>query len=230
MATGDKSFSTGSVTKTKRSFDPVKAGDYDLKLLKQVEIKLAEPRKIDKGDNAGQMSRPVPRVGIRLEALESAVDGGRNGLIFHDLTTNMTPDKSGTVGPTGADQLKGLADALGEEADIGFVMFQPKGGGEKVKILDPRQLKAWLEERADRIVRAHIKVQAGTKDYPEPKNKLTEFFEAAGSDGAAAADDDGSIPDADGDDEGLDGLPDLDEKSAKKAATKAAPVKGKGKR
>ena len=70
MTTGDKSFATGGVTKTKRNFEPLKAGDWDLKLLKQVEIKTAEPRKIEKGDHAGEMSRPVPRVGLRFEALE----------------------------------------------------------------------------------------------------------------------------------------------------------------
>lgn len=229
MATGEKTFSTGSVEKTKRNFDPVPAGDYDMKLLKQVEIRTAEPKKIEKGKFKGQMSKPVPRVSLRFEILESGQDGAKNKLYFHDLTCNMTPDSGGVIPPTGADQLKGLADALGVEAEVGFVMYTPKGSTDKVKIIDPRALKAWCEQQADQVVRGHLKVQAGTKDYPESKNKLTEFFDA-GSGSTEGGEDGGGIEDGgeeggDSEDASLDELPDMDEKPSKPAAKPAA--KGK---
>lgn len=225
MAVGEKSFSTSSVEKTKRNFDPVKQGDWDLKLLKQVDIRTAEPKKILKGPNKGQMSKPLPRVSIRFEILESAVDGGKNKLYFHDLYTSLVPDNGGVIAATGADQLKGLADALGSEADIPMVLYTPKGTTEKVKCLDARALKAWVESNADAVVRAHLRIQAGTPDYPEAKNKLTEFFDAGAggtSDGDSAEGGDDALPDAD---EALDELPEMEEE--KPAARKPAPAKGK---
>lgn len=229
MSTGEKSFSTSNTKKTKRNFDPAKAGDYDLKLLKNVEIRVAEPKMYEKGKLKGKMSKPVPRVSTRFEILDTSEEGGRNKLYFHDFTCNMKPNEDGQVLPQGADQLKGFSDGIGVDAEIPCMMYQPKGTSspeDKVKILDPRALKKWLEEQADSVVRGHLKVQGGTTDYPEPKNKLTEFFDAGS--GTVEGDNDGGLSEegsedsANSDDEALEDLPDMDadEEKPKKAAAK----------
>lgn len=223
MAAGEKSFSTAEAKKTTRNFDPIPAGIYELKLLGgSTEIRTADPSKNAK---TGKMSQPKPRISLRFEALGSGKDGGKNALIFHDLYTDMTPNAGGTVAPTGADQLKGLCDALQEHADIPFVMFLPKGATEKVKILNPQALAAWLKLKNGAVVKANIKVQAGTKDYPEAKNKLTEFIDEgesqsdddAGED--AIPDDTDAIPDSD------DELPPLEEEKKNVGKSKPAPKK-----
>lgn len=231
MAAGEKSFSTQDAKKTRRVFEPIPAGEYDFKLLgKQAEIRVAEPKKNDK---TGKMSEPVPRISLRFEALETAVDGGRNKLLFHDLYTSMVPGKDGTVAPQGADQLKGLADALGVDADIPFTMYKPKGAGAPVKILDPRALLAWIKDHDGQVVRANIKIQAGTKDYPEAKNKLTEFFEAGGTEGGSEAEAGEEFEEEAGaQDEALEELPSFDEEEEKPKAParRPAPAPAKKKR
>lgn len=227
MATGERGFSTADTKKTKRNFDPIPAGDYDFKLLgKQAEIRVAEPRKNEK---TGKMSQPVPRVSLRFEALDTAAEGGKNKLLFHDLYTSMVPDKGGILAPTGADQLKGLADGLGVEADIPFQMYTPKGSTTPIKILNPRVLLEWIKAHDGQVVRAAIKIQAGTKDYPEPKNKLTEFFEAGGesseeSSEEAPADGEEFVEEASesSDDAALEELPSFEEEEPTKPAKATA--------
>lgn len=175
--TGEKSFSMSSQEKKKRVFDPIKAGDYDLKLKGDVcEMRTstnAEPGK----------PPPVPRISLRFEALNSAAEeGGKNALIFHDLYLKTEPGKDGIITFTTADQLKGLCDALGEQLD-GIPTVKYKG----ISILDPRVVLKWVKAHDGEIVRAHIALQKGTTKYPGDKNRLTEFLdrEGGGEEGAA---------------------------------------------
>ncbi len=220
MATGERGFSTADVEKTKRNFDPIPAGDYDLKLLAdKAEIRTADAKINPK---TKKMSEPVPRVSLRFEVLNSAKEeGGKNALLFHDLGTKMDPDAGGVIGPTQADQLKGLTDALGADGEFPFANYKGK------KIIDPRSIVSYLKSHNGEVVRAHVKVQAGTKEYPEPKNKLTEFF--AAGDGVEAGDgqsDETELPEL-GDDEALDELPDLEEEKPKARVAPRPVVKGK---
>jgi hypothetical protein len=164
MAKGETTFSTGKVEKKRYAFTPIKAGDYELKILgDSAEVRTAEPSK--KNPN------PMPRVNFAVEALGSGEDGGSNRKVFHTLWCSLKADKNGVVGPARADQLKGLADALGKDANIAIKTIKGQ------ECLDPIALKKWLEKQDGEVVKGHVRIQKGTAEYPQDRNVISEFFE-----------------------------------------------------
>ena len=229
MAKGERTFDSSKTEKKKFNFAPFAAGDYDLKLRGDK----AEIKKKATDPNA------FPYVSVAFEALGTAEDGGKNRLTWHMFFLRMKPGKDGSVMPQRADQLKGLADALATPIKADIIQVH----GEDC--VSAKQVVEWLKSNDGTVVRGHVKVQAGSKDYPEPKNVISEFFEAAEGSGPNDEEEedlddeedtdeeedlDEEDEDEDADDESDEDEDDLD-KAAKKGAKKA-PVKAgkKGKR
>lgn len=173
MAKGEKTFNLGDVQKSKRSFEPFPAGDYDLKLRGQdVEI-----RKADSKDGKPTFSY----VSLAFDALGTGKDGGKDRRVYHMLFLRLKPGKDGLVSPALADGLKGLADALGDTPNLPTV----EQNGED--IINPKAVVQFLKNHDGNVVRAHVSIQRGNKQYPGDKNKVDEFFaadeEGGGSEG-----------------------------------------------
>lgn len=176
-ATGEVGYSSQGRTPIKMNFDPFPAGDYDLTLLGgTIEIKgKPEPGKL-------------PYVNLAFEAAGTATtEGGKDKRVYHMLFVNLEPSpKTGTPIVDQANQLLGLAKALGAELEFGSDAILRKdkenddGDMVKVNILDPRQVVEWLKQFDGAQVRAHVRVKKGTKDYPNDKNEIAYFIEAGG--------------------------------------------------
>lgn len=164
MAKGEM-FLSGKVQKKKFSNEPIPAADYDLKILGDTaEIRTAEVTK--------ERPNPVPYVSFALEAMGSAKEEGqRNRRVYHSLFLNMTPRKDGSLSPQMADQVKGLADALGDQLKASIITVNG------VKCISAKEVKQWIENHTGEVVRGHVKIQRGTSEYPDPKNVIAEFFE-----------------------------------------------------
>ena len=164
MAKGESSFNTGEVTKKKYNFNPFKAGDYELKLLAEtVENRKAEVTK--------KRPNPMPYISLAFEALGTGEDGGKNKRVYHMLFCSLKPDKNGVQMPVRADQIKGLADALNSHPNLPSITVNG------IECVSPLAVKKWLEKHDGEVVKAHVKVQKGTDEYPNPKNAIDEFFE-----------------------------------------------------
>ena len=181
MAKGSKTFSLSNTDKKKRSFEPFPAGDYDLKILANtVEIKTPAVTK--------ERPNPIPYVNVAFEAIGTAQDGGKNRRVYHMFFCSLKPGKDGIVSPATVDQLKGFADALGDQPDMKIIEV---GDTECVSQL---AVKKFIEEHDGEVVRAHVAIQKGSKDYPDPKNVIKEFIE---TDESSGSDDEEDEPEED---------------------------------
>jgi len=177
MAKGEKTFNSSQVEKKKRTYEPFPPGEYDLKVLGDtVEIRKAEPSK--------KNPTPVSYVSCGFEALGTGVDGGKNKRVYHNFFCKMEPGKDGIVTPECADQIKGFADALGAALKASIV--EESG----IEVISQLAVKKFIEAHDGDVVRAHVGIQKGTKDYPDPKNVIKEFIESEGNSGREDEDED----------------------------------------
>lgn len=171
MAKGSKTFSLSNTEKKKRSFEPFPAGDYDLKLLgNTIEVKTPQVTK--------ERTNPIPYVNVAFEALGTGVDGGKNKRVYHMFFLSLKPGKDGIVSPATVDGLKGFADAIGDQPDMKIVEV---GDVEAISAL---AVKKFLAEHDGEVVRAHVTIQRGTKDFPNDKNVIKEFIESDANSGS----------------------------------------------
>lgn len=197
MAKGESKFDMKAIDKKKRTFQPIPAADYDLKLLGDtVEIKKADPSE--------KNPKPISYVNVAFEALKSAKEGGRNQRVYHRLFLSLKPGKDGMISPQLADGLKGLGDALGSLPSLDTVTVEATDG--ETEMVSPLAVKKWLMGKDGEVVRGHVKIKAGSKGYAD-SNVIAEFFEA-----------DGEESDEEGEDEESE---DEEEKPAKKGKLKA---------
>jgi hypothetical protein len=217
MAKGSKTISLGSTDKKKRSFEPFPAGDYDLKILGDtVEIKTPNPSK--------RNENPVSYVSLGFEALGTAAeDGGKNRRLYHSFWCKTAPGKDGIASFQCVDQLKGFADAIGDQPELKVI---EQAGQEVISQLD---VKKFLQSHDGDVVRAHVAIQKGSKDYPDPKNVVKEFMESEESaDEDEDEDEDEKDEETDDDEDGDDDESDDDDDELEKAVKK--PLKKKGKK
>jgi len=172
MAKGESTFNLGKMDKKKRSFEPFKAGDYDLKLIGDtIEIRKPDPSK--KPDP--KRDPPVSYVTCGFEALGSASEeGGKNRRVYHSFYTRLKPGKDGIITPQCVDQIKGLADGFGDASKVDLKVTSEN----EQEVFSVISIKKYLESHDGDVVRARVGVQKGTKDYPNPRNRIEEFFEA----------------------------------------------------
>lgn len=162
MAKGEASFGFGNKEKKRYSFEPFSARDCDLKLLgESIEIRKSQ-------NNPESFSR----VSCAFLALGTADEGGKDKRVFHDFYVRLKEDKNGVKTVLRADQIKGFADGVGKQPD--FPLATQNGE----KILSPQAVVKWLKSFDGEVVRGHVRVKAGSKDYPEARNVISEFFDA----------------------------------------------------
>ena len=167
MSKGSKTFDLGNVDKKKRSFIPFAAGDYDLKILADtVQVKTPEPSK--------ENPNPVSYVSMGFEALGTGEDGGKNRRVYHSFFCKLKPGKDGIITPQCVDQLKGFADALGDQPELKVI----EQAGEEV--ISQLAIKKFIESHDGDVVRAHVAIQKGNKRFPDDRNVVKEFIEGGG--------------------------------------------------
>lgn len=183
-ATGELGYSSQGRTPVKVSFEPINAGDYPLTLVgKSIEIKSkAEPGSL-------------PYVNVSFIAGGTALsEGGKDRRVFHKLWLSLEPSpKTGTPPVDGANQILGLAKALGTELNFegDDIMRKDKlqDDGEtmkKVSILNPQSVVEWLQGFDGAEVRGHIKIRrASEKDKAKgysDQNEIAYFMEEGATD------------------------------------------------
>jgi len=172
MAKGESTFNLGKVDKKKRTFEPFPAGDRDLKLLGDT-IEIKKPDLSKKPDP--KKDPPVSYVSVAFEALGTAQEeGGKNRRAYHSFYTRLKPGKDGIITPQCVDQIKGLADGFGDASNIDLKVVEENGQ----QVLSVLSIKKYLESHDGDVVRARVGIQKGTKDYPNPRNRIEEFFDA----------------------------------------------------
>ena len=174
--TGEVGYSSAGRTPVRMSYEPVAPGDYNLTLLgKSVEIKgKPEPGKL-------------PYVNLAFTAAGTGGEHGKDKRVYHKLFLNLEPSpKTGTPIVDQANQILGLAKALGVELSFGADAILKKdralddGSMQRVSILDPRKVVEWLQGFDGVTVKAHVKVRKGNKEYPNDQNEIAYFHEADG--------------------------------------------------
>jgi len=214
-ATGESTFTTAGRTAKRFESTPVPAGQYDGKLD-------ASKLEIGRKPEAGKM--PYIK-GVRFELLGTAAEGGRNRSIYNLMFTSITPGKGGFVLVDKANQIVGLAKALGEDFTAPVKSMEDGVGG-TVQYLDPRAIVEWLKAHDDSIVPMQVKIRR-EKDRPA-QNEIDYFLEAenAGafdSDTGEVLEDDAADPMAADEPEVDDLPPPPAKKPAAKPVQKPAP-------
>jgi len=170
--TGEKSFSTKGREVKKTAFQPLPAGDYELRLRSDK----AEVRK-------GQNWDSLPYVAVYFEALNTAeTDGGKNKGIYHNFFTGLTPGKDGIANTDRPSQIVAFARACGLDFDASIVEREaanPDTGETRLlECLNPQALLQWLKANDGQVVKAHTKVRQ-QKGF-EPKAEIA-YFEVGSS-------------------------------------------------
>lgn len=163
MAKGESKFTFGDKQKKSFSFEPFSARDCDLKLVgDSIEVRKSQ-----------RTNPSFSRVACAFVALGTAKEeGGKDRRVFHDFYLRLKPDKNGVQTPLRSDQLKGFADATGQQPAFDEV----KQNNEN--ILSPQQVVAWLKSLDGEVVRGHVRIKAGTAEFPEARNVISEFYDA----------------------------------------------------
>ncbi len=165
MARGETNWTTGGRTARKQDFTPVPAGDYEAKLN-------ASASAVNKKEEPGKF----PYVNASFELMGTATtEGGNNRKVFQNFHCSLKPWKNGAIGPEGADQILGLARAMGEEYQ-GSLIQCPDAEGNDVDCLDPREVVQWLKDHDGALLTLHVKIDNKDKNYPA-KNVITYFHE-----------------------------------------------------
>lgn len=191
MATGEKTFSSEGRQVHVFKSTPFKQGDYDMKLMNDAETRT----KPGEGN--------LPYINVSFEAQGTAEkEGQKNRRVFHRFFLDTTPSsKDGVAMVDRGNGIVAFAAAASQPLSVSLVA-RKKGVGEdaqEVDILGPKGTVAYLKALEGTIVRAHVKVVAGTEADPErgtqgypAKNEVAYFIlpedagELEGSPGAAA--------------------------------------------
>jgi predicted RNase H-like HicB family nuclease len=167
---GERKWSSQGKETKKFEFTKVPAGDHEAKL----DASGAAVAKAEVGKDG---KAKFPYVKVRFEAMDTATtEGGKNGLLFHNLFCSLRPDKNGGLMPQRADQIVGLARALGEEYD-GNVLEMKDEKGDIVEVLDPNEMVQWLKDHDGALLNLHVKMQKGTPEWPDEKSVISYFIE-----------------------------------------------------
>jgi hypothetical protein len=176
--TGEQGYSSQGKAAVKRIFEPFNQGDYPLALVGQsVEI--------SKGQDSG-----VPYVKASFVARGTAMEEGqKDRRVFHSFLLSIDPSPKGNVAIESAEQMLGLARALGQELeftgdDIINVTGTNKNGEEyETRVIDPRVAKEWLMTQDGIEVMGHVKIRRGqmnkqTNTKYDDKNEIAYFIES----------------------------------------------------
>lgn len=174
MAKGESNWTTKGKTAKRFSFTPVPAGDHEGKLdTSTASVAMA----------AGEGK--FPYIKIRIEILNSAeAEGQKNRLVFHNLFCSMKEAKNGDLMPERADQLLGLAKALGEDFEPPYIQM-PDENGNDVDVLDPKVVLQWLREQDGKLIKLTTKIDHKDKNY-DPKAVVKYFHETEQADAFGA--------------------------------------------
>ncbi len=175
---GERSFTTEGKKGKKFTYPIPPAQDWQAKLI-------TDSASVGKKNEPGKF----PYVNLRLELLDSATEeGGKNCLLFHMLFTSQKTGKNGDIMTDRADQIVGLAHALGEEYAGSLITMKDENGND-VDCIDPYKMVEWLKAHDGAIIGLHSKVQAANGAYPA-KGVVAHFIEVeqdnAFSDGETA--------------------------------------------
>lgn len=174
MAKGEKQFSTQGREARRFESKPFPEGDYQLKVLGETfEIRKPEP-KTDK--KTGKLKPSLPYINGAYEVLGTGQEGGKNRRVYGTLFLSQKPsDKDGSVMSDRADQLVGLARALGEELE-GIIIIEVQG----IDVIGPKGVLAWIKAHDGAVINAHVKI---SKERTDPDSGKTysarneiEFF------------------------------------------------------
>lgn len=168
--TGERTFSTAGrkVTDSKPTLIP--AGTYTL----AVDASAADVGKADRPD-------AIPYVNVRFTALGTATkEGGKDRKLFHRLLLSLKPGKDGIMNMDRASGLTALAKALNTEVEGVEIVSQQvtnaEGNEVTIEYLNPRQVVEWVKSFDGTQVKGRVKVQKGTKEYPDDKNEIAAFM------------------------------------------------------
>jgi hypothetical protein len=162
MAQGEKTWSSRGQKVVRYNFTPVPSQDWTAKILGEtVEVK--------KKNEPGKF----PYVNVALECLDSAMEEGqKNRRIYHRFFLKLTPGKDGVAAPNRNGGLVEFAHAMGEEFDF-EPQTQKDEHGVAHKLLNPKQVAAWLKNMDGLTVRLHSKIKK-SKDY-DPQAEVDMF-------------------------------------------------------
>lgn len=161
--TGEKNFSTEGREAKKQTFEPCAAQDWDVILHSTAA-------------SVGKKEGGAPYVkGCYFEALGSqSYEGGPNKRIYSMFFTSLKPGSDGVIMPDRANQIVGLARALGTELTIGTTEVVMAGDVVQ-ECLDARQLAQWLKDNDGAKLSLHSKIER-SKEYGD-KSVVDYFIE-----------------------------------------------------
>lgn len=165
---GETTFTTeGRKTAGGFNNEPFAVGDYQLKIMgNKAEVRC----KTEPGS--------IPYVNVPFAAIGTGGEGGRDRWVYHMLSLNLSVGKNGQIQVDRADQLTGLAAAMGTTANLPTRTIQAKdktsGDMREIQILDGQALVTWLRENDGVVVNGHVRIEKGTGGYSD-KNKIARF-------------------------------------------------------
>lgn len=170
--TGERTFSTSGRKVSDLKPPLLPAGTYDL----VVDASSADVGKADRPD-------AVPYVNIRFTALNTATkEGGKDRKLFHRLLLSLKAGKDGIMNMDRGGGLTALAKALGTEIEGVEIVSQDvsdvNGNPVTIEYLNPRQVVEWVKSFDGSKLKARVKVQKGTAEYPDDKNEIAAFMTA----------------------------------------------------
>jgi hypothetical protein len=179
--TGEKRFSTDDHQPVRFERTPIPQGDYTGRL---VMAKAAVGKKPEPGKQPYVKS-------VMFEVLDTAnTEGGKNRTIYHTLFTSLKSYKNGFKLVKKADQIVGLAKALGQTYEATKFVTITDEDGSTFDCLDPNELKSWLDQYDGAVVRFHISHEATGKvvnGQKEMQHRIEYFVESENADLAATA-------------------------------------------
>lgn len=162
--TGETTFTTRGRNTAKQEFKLLPNGEYELKLM---------------GSAAEVKCKPEPGSVPYVQCTFQVT--GSNRKIYHLFFLTLRPGKNGQAMIDREDQLLGLRDVLGVDADFSIETVQAKdkmtGELEPAQILNGKQFADWLKGLDGTLVKAFIKTEPAMGGYPA-KNKIGRFIPA----------------------------------------------------
>jgi hypothetical protein len=149
----------------KPSFQPLETGDYEFKV---VNAAIQPPSE----DN----QESVAYVKLRLDTEVN----GKKRVLFHSFFLKTAPGKNGKISYNQGNGLFGFAKALGDDCDVTTTAVTAASGTEYI-VLDPTEVKDWLNGKQGMTVKAHVKRKPAdefskAKGYTEDKNEVSYFI------------------------------------------------------
>lgn len=161
-AAGEKTWSSSGKNPVKFEFEPLPSKDWE-GVIRTAKAEI----------QAGQEPGSLPYVKFGIEAEGSAMkEGGKNRYIFPMLWLSLKPGKDGNVSPERANNIVGLARALGEETPEFPVITKTNKTGETEELLDPRAVLEWIKSKDGMTVKFHSKIET----YKDKRNAVVDYF------------------------------------------------------